>query len=131
MSSLEKHIEEVSREIGIALKKTTVTTPGKGNCWYEATALLARTYNVRNMTAKQLRELVVNNLEKCENFDHFFEIVCGSNYAKLKQFKATHSKEGEFTDMDGEMVIATALTLGVTIRIYSKSCTKKSALLQY
>ena len=121
MSSLERHIEEVSQKIGIALQKTAVTTPSRGDCWYEATALLSRTYNVKNITAKQLRSLVIQNIEKCDNFDAFFEISCDSNRDKLELFKATHSKEGTFTDMAGEIVIVTALTLDVTIKIYSKS----------
>ena len=75
--------------------------------------------------------MVVNNLEKCSNFDHFFEISCNSDYAKLRQFKATHSREGEYTDMDGEMVIATALTLGVSIRIYSKSSSKECQYMEH
>ena len=131
MSNLEKYIDEISKRIGVKLEKTAVTTPGKGNCWYEAVALLSRTYNVKNISAKQLREMVVNNLEKCSNFDHFFEISCNSDYAKLRQFKATHSREGEFTDMDGGMVIATALTLGVSIRIYSKSSSKECQYMEH
>ena len=131
MSSLEKHIDVISKRIGIKLEKTTETTPGKGNCWYEATALLSRTYNVKNISAKQLRALVVNNLEKCPNFDYFFEISCNSDHEKLRQFKATHSREGEYTDMDGEMVIATAHTLGVSIRIYSKDNSQKCQYLEH
>ena len=115
MTNLEKYIGEVSRRIGVHLEKTVETTPGIGNCWYESCALLSRINKVRDISAKQLREEVVNNLENCENFEHFFEICCGSDYKKLKEFKKKHSREGEFTDEAGGMVAATAFTLGVTI----------------
>ena len=86
MTDLEKYIDEVSRRIGVKLEKTVETTPSRGNCWYEAVALLSRTNNVKNISAKQLREMVVNNLENCPNFNHFFEISCNSDHEKLKQF---------------------------------------------
>ena len=70
---------------------------------------------MKNISAKQLREEVVNSLENCPNFEHFFETSCNSDYKKLKQFKEKHSREDEFTDEDGGIVAATAFTLGVTI----------------
>ena len=40
-SDLKKHIEEVSDMIEVPLKKHE-TTPGVGNCWYEACASLMK-----------------------------------------------------------------------------------------
>ena len=61
-SDLEKHIEEVSDIVEVPLKKHE-TTPGVGNCWYEACASLMKLNNMGTMSAKQLRKEVVDNIE--------------------------------------------------------------------
>ena len=64
-SGLEKHIDEVSKQIEIPLKKHE-TTPGMGNCWYEACASLLKLNNMRDISAKQLRKEVVDNIENAK-----------------------------------------------------------------
>ena len=122
---LEEHIEEVSEKIGVPLVKHE-TTPGVGNCWYEACVCLMRLNNMRTMTAKQLRKKVVDNIENCKNFAHVFEMIFKSDHEKLAEFKRKHLREGEFTDEDGVMTLATAYYLGVTLRIFSRTNTKKN-----
>ena len=122
---LEEHIEEVSEKIGVPLVKHE-TTPGVGNCWYEACVCLMRLNNMRTMTAKQLRKEVVDNIENCKNFAHVFEMIFKSDHEKLAEFKKKHHREGEFTDEDGVMTLATAYYLGVTLRIFSRTNTKKN-----
>ena len=73
-SDLEKYIEEVADKIEVPLEKTYETTPGGGNCWYEACANLLRINNIRTISAKQLRKEIVDNIENCENFPHVFEL---------------------------------------------------------
>merc|ERR1712030_279731 len=46
-------------------------------------------------------------------------------YTKLAEFKKKHHREGEFTDEDGVMTLATGYYLGVTLRIFSRTNTKK------
>ena len=123
-SALEKHIDDVSKQVEIPLEKHE-TTPGVGNCWYEACASLMKLNNMRNITAKQLRKEVVDNIENCENFANVFEITFESNYIKLAAFKKKHHREGEFTDEDGVIALATGFYLGVTLRIFSSSNTKR------
>ena len=122
-SGLEKHIDEVSKQIEIPLKKHE-TTPGVGNCWYEACASLLKLNNMRNISAKQLRKEVVDNIEHCKNFKNVFEMVFESDYTKLPEFKEKHYREGEFTDENGVIALATGFYLGVTLRIFSRSNTK-------
>ena len=121
---LEEHIEEVSEKIGVPLKKHE-TTPGVGNCWYEACVCLMRLNNMGTMTAKQLRKEVVDNIENCKNFANVFEMIFKSDYEKLAEFKKKHHREGEFTDQDGVIALATGYYLGVTLRIFSRTNTKK------
>ena len=123
-NDLEKHIEEVSEKVGVPLKKHE-TTPGVGNCWYEACASLMKLNNMGTMSAKQLRKEVVDNIENCENFANVFEMIFKSDYTKLAEFKKKHHREGEFTDEDGVMTLATGYYLGVTLRIFSRTNTKK------
>ena len=73
-SALEKHIDDVSKQIEIPLEKYE-TTPGVGNCWYEACASLMKLNNMRSISAKQLRKEVVDNIESCENFKNVFEMI--------------------------------------------------------
>ena len=123
--SLEEHIEEVSEKIGVTLVKHE-TTPGVGNCWYEACVCLMKLNNMRTMTAKQLRKEVVENIENCPNFAYVFEMIFKFDQEKLEEFKKKHLKEGEFTDLDGVMTLATAFYLGVTLRIFSRTNSKKN-----
>ena len=92
-----------------------------GNCWYEACASLLRLNNMRNISAKQLRKEVVDNIEQCKNFKHVFEMIFESDYTKLAEFKEKHHREGEFTDQNGVIALATAYYLGVTLRIFSRT----------
>ena len=124
-NDLERHIEEVSEKVGVTLKKHE-TTPGVGNCWYEACASLMRLNNMGIMSAKQLRKEVVDNIENCENFANVFEMIFKSDYTKLAEFKKKHHREGEFTDEDGVMTLATGYYLGVTLRIFSRTNKKNS-----
>ena len=80
--------------------------------------------NMGNISAKQLRKEVVDNIENCKNFANVFEMIFESNYAKLAEFKEKHHREGEFTDEDGVIALATGYYLGVTLRIFSGSNTK-------
>ena len=123
-SDLEKHIKEVSDMIEVPLEKHE-TTPGVGNCWYEACASLLKLNNIRTMSAKQLRKEVVDNIENCENFANVFEMMFKSDYTKLEEFKKQHHREGEFTDEPGVIVLATGYYLGVTIRVFSRTNSKK------
>ena len=102
-----------------------------GNCWYEACASLLKLNNIKDISAKQLRKEVVDNIEKCSNFKNVFEMVFDSDHTKLAEFKTKHYREGEFTDEDGVMVLATGLYLGVTLRIFSKSNTKLYPYTEY
>ena len=122
-SALERHIGEVSQKIEITLE-THETTPAVGNCWYEACASLMRLNKMKDISAKQLRKEVVNNIENCANFKHVFEMIFESNYKKFSEFKEKHHREGEFTDEDGVLALATGYYLGVTLRIFSRSNTK-------
>ena len=70
-------------------------------------------------------------MEKCENFKNVFEIVFDSNYSKFIKFKAKHYQEGEFTDEEGVIVLATGYYLGVTLRIFSRSNTKIQPYTEY
>ena len=79
---------------------------------------------MKNMSAKELREKVVDNIEKCENFTNIFEMIFKYKYSEFMKFKAKHYQEGEFTDDNGVMVLATGYYLGVTLRIFSRSNTK-------
>ena len=62
-SDLEKEIEKVSKQLGIPLLEKYGTTPGIGNYWYEAISSLMHLYNIREISAKQLREEVIDNME--------------------------------------------------------------------
>merc|ERR1712030_48130 len=104
---------------------THETTPAVGNCWNEACASLMRLNKMKDISAKQLRKEVVNNIENCANFNHVFEMIFESNYKKFSEFKKKHHREGEFTDEDGVLTLATGYYLGVTLRIFSRSNTKK------
>ena len=84
--NLEKHIDEVSNKIEIPLIKHE-TTPGVGNCWYEACASLLKLNKMREISAKQLRKEVVDNIEYCENFPNVFEIIFNSDHKKFEEFK--------------------------------------------
>jgi hypothetical protein len=53
-----------------------------------------------------------------------FDSVFQSDHEKLKEFKQRHHREGEFTDEDGVIALATSFYLGVTLRIFSRSNTK-------
>ena len=88
-SGLEKQIDEISKKVGIPLKKHE-TTPGVGNCWYEACASLLKLNNMKDISAKQLRKEVVDNIENCKNFKNAFEMVFDSDYTKLSEFKEKH-----------------------------------------
>ena len=77
------------------------------------------------MSAKQLRKEVVDNIENCENFPNVFEMMFKSDYTKLEEFKKQHHREGEFTDEDGIMALATGYYLGVTLRVFSRTNSKK------
>merc|ERR1712074_5014 len=69
---------------------------------------------------------VVENIENCPNFAYVFEMIFKCDHEKLEEFKKKHLKEGEFTDLDGVMTLATAFYLGVTLRIFSMTNTKKN-----
>ena len=120
-SDLEKYIEEVADIIEVPLEKTYETTPGVGNCWYEACANLLKINNIRTVSAKQLRKEIIDNIEHCENFPSVFEMMFQSDYTKLEEFKKQHHREGEFTDEPGIIALATGYYLGVTLRVFSKS----------
>ena len=77
-----------------------------------------------DISAKELRKEVINNIENCENFNNVFEMIFESDYSNLAKFKAKHVQEGEFTDEDGVIVLATGYYLGVTLRIFSQSNTR-------
>jgi len=76
--------------------------------------------NMRNISAKQLKKEVVD----CKNFKNVFEMIFESIYAKFSEFKEKHHREGEFTDENGVLALATGFYLGVTLRIFSRSNTK-------
>ena len=130
-SDLEKYIEEIATKNEVPLKKTFETTPGVGNCWYEACATLLKINNIKTISAKQLRKEIVDNIEHCDNFPHVFDMIFKSDHKKLEEFKKQHHREGEFTDGPGVMVVATAFYLGVSIRVFSKSNTKKLPYTEY
>merc|ERR1712074_159822 len=69
---------------------------------------------------------VVENIENCPNFAYVFEMIFKCDHEKLEEFKKKHIKEGEFTDLDGVMTLATAYYLGVTLRIFSRTNSKKN-----
>ena len=46
-SNLEEEIEKVSKQLGIPQLEKYGTTPGVGNCWYEACTSLMSLYNFR------------------------------------------------------------------------------------
>ena len=123
-SNLEKEIEKVSKQLGIPPLEKYGTTPGVGNCWYEACTSLMKLYNIREISAQQLREEVIDNMEQCENFENVCESF-KSNGTNTEEFKKKHRQEGTFTDEDGVMVMTTAIYLGITLRIFSNSNTKK------
>ena len=130
-SNLEKEIEKVSKQLGIPPLEKYGTTPGVGNCWYEACTSLMKLYNLREISAKQLREEVINNMEQCKNFKNVYESICGNNREKVEEFKKKHRQEGTFTDEDGVMVLTTAIYLGVTLRIFSNSNNKDLPYTEY
>merc|ERR1712030_220188 len=79
---------------------------------------------MKDISAKELRKEVVDNIENCENFSNVFETIFGSDYGKFAKFKTKHYQEGVFTDEDGVIALATGYYLGVTLRIFSRSNTK-------
>ena len=99
-SALEEHIDTVSKQNNVHLEMHEIT-PAVGNCWYEACASLMKYNKMRDISPKQLRKEVVDNIENCENFSNVFEMVFESDYDKFAKFKAKHYQEGEFTDEDG------------------------------
>ena len=100
-SNLEEEIEKVSKQLGIPPLEKYGTTPGVGNCWYEACTSLMKLYNLREISAKQLREKIIDNMEKCENFENVYETVCGNNKEKLEDFKkSTAKRERSLTKME-------------------------------
>ena len=129
-SSLKSHIDEVSGAIEIPLEMHGVT-PAVGNCWYKACASLMQLNKMKSMSAKELRKEVVDNIEKCENFTNAFEMIFEYKYSEFMKFKAKHYQEGEFTDENGVMVLATGYYLGVTLRIFSRSNTKTQPYTEY
>ena len=90
-SPLEKQINEVARKIDMHLEMHEIT-PAVGNCWYEACSSLMKLNKMRNISAKELRKEVVDNIDNCENFGNVFEMIFGSDYKKLAEFKEKHSQ---------------------------------------
>ena len=129
-SALEEHIDTVSKKINVNLEMHG-NTPAVGNCWYEACASLMKYNKMRDISAKQLRKEVVDNIDNCENFSNVFEMVFGSDYDKFAKFKEKHHQEGQFTDEDGIMVLATGYYLGITLRIFSESNSKLQPYTEY
>ena len=58
-------------------------------------------------------------------------MIFESDYDKFAKFKAKHYQEGEFTDEDGVIALATGYYLGVTLRIFSKSNSKLQPYTEY
>ena len=58
-------------------------------------------------------------------------MIFDSNAKELQKFKNKHAKEGEFTDEDGVLVLATGYYLGVTLRIISRSNTREQPYTEY
>ena len=129
-SDLEKEIEKVCKKLGIPLLEKYETTPGIGNCWYEAISSLMRLYNIRNISAKQLREEVIDNMEQCENIEVIRENLKAKNMT-IEDFKEKHRQEGTFTDKDGIMAMTTALYLGITLSIISSSNNERNPFTVY
>jgi len=125
-SDIEKEIEKVCRKVGIPLLEKYGTTPGIGNCWYEAISSLMQLYNMRKISAKQLRKEVIDNIEKCENSEVIREHLKIKGKT-IEDFKKEHQKEGSFTDEDGIMAMTTALYLGITLSIISSTNDKTKA----
>ena len=73
-SDLEKEIEKVSKQLGIPLLEKYWTTPGIGNCWYEAISSLMRLHNIREISAKQLREEVIDNLVQIKGIKYLYHL---------------------------------------------------------
>ena len=86
---------------------------------------------MKKISAKELRKEVVDNIEKCENFTNVFEMIFEYKYSEFMKFKAKHYQEGEFTDENGVIVLATGYYLGVTLRIFSRSNTKTQPYTEY
>ena len=82
-------------------------------------------------SAKELRLNVVNHIENCPNFEYVSSIVFNSDMEKLEEFKNIHKKDGEFTDEEGVLVLATGYYLGVTLRITSRSNTSEHPYTEY
>ena len=77
-----------------------------------------------NMSTEITIILVFLHIWNCKNFESVFEMVFDSDYTKLSEFKEKHHREGEFTDEDGVIALATGYYLGVTLRIFSHTNTK-------
>ena len=58
-------------------------------------------------------------------------MIFDSDPKKLEAFKIKHSKEGQFTDEDGVIVLATGFYLGVTLRIISRSNSRNQPFTEY
>ena len=129
-SDLEKEIEKVCKKLGMPLLEKYETTPGIGNCWYEAISSLMRLYNIRNISAKQLREEVIDNMEQCENIECIRDNLKTKGMT-IENFKEKHRQEGTFTDEDGIMAMTTALYLGITLRIIAKTNNKINPYTEY
>ena len=86
---------------------------------------------MRDISAKQLRKEVVDNIENCKNFASVFDMIFDSDHEKFAKFKEKHHREGEFTDEDGVIVLATGFYLGVTLRIFSQTNTKEIPYTEY
>merc|ERR1711984_10354 len=95
--------------------------PGIGNCWYEAISSLMRLYN---------RKEIIDNMENCENFEVVNELLKFDGRT-IEEFKEEHRQEGTFTDENGIMTITTAMYLGITLRIVTKTNTEERPYTEY
>ena len=113
-------IETVIKENKLNLKFGK-PTPAVGNCWWEGC--------IENMnqigllvpgitTAKDLRIAVVNSIKDhplCKS--HWLPIAFGNDTKKLRRFLKAQKKDGEYTDENGVIALATSLFLNVQINI--------------
>ena len=129
-TDLEKEIEAVCKKLGIPLLEKYETTPGIGNCWYEAISSLMRLYNMKKISAKQLRKEIIDNMENCKNFEVVNELLKFDGRT-IEEFKEEHRQEGTFTDENGIMAITTAMYLGITLRIVTKTNTEERPYTEY
>ena len=100
--------------------------PSNGDCWYESVLNLLSFHKIGTWNdALELRRSIVDSIDKKHpHYGDFLQVCFRGRDQLLKDFKQYHKQTGVFTDMDGVIVISTAIFLDVTLKIVATSNTR-------